>query len=446
MDDVPLLLLLLVLSGFFSGAEIALFSLSAEKIQALRKKAETRAELQKVVRLEALKSDPQRLLVTILIGNNVVNVASSALATVMGTKIATEYGVEDNTALVLGAVTGVMTFLLLLFGEITPKSLAHRYAVQFSLLTAPLISFLQIALWPIVAPLSKLVAKMSGGQSEETNNGLTEDELKAALELSEQEGKIQASEKEWVERILELGEHNVASVMTPRSKVFAYEDTTDVEEVLAGIRDARYSRIPIYHDDLDEVTGILSVHAVIDKMSDPDFMTQNVANLPLKKPFKVPVTMKIDTLLEDFRKERTHMALVYDEHGGLVGLITLEDILEEVFGEIQDEQDEERLEIRQAGKAKFSCSSEVELEQLEAFISEKMSVNMPDVWPWELEDENKTVGLFLLEKLEKFPEVGEQIKLSTLNHDFAFTVTVAEEDRILEADFEIQERVDALEA
>ncbi len=437
MDDVPLLLFLLVLSGFFSGAEIALFSLTAEKIQALKNKAETKSDLQKIMRLEALKSDPQKLLVTILVGNNVVNVASSALATVMGTKIAESYGVGENTALVLGVVTGVMTLLLLLFGEITPKSLAHKYAAKFALMTAPALSFLQLLLWPIVAPLSKLVSKMSGATNDEPNHGLTEDELKAALELSEQEGKIEQSEKEWVERILEMGEHNVASVMTPRSKIFAYEDDTPVEEVLAGIRQERFSRTPIYHEDLDEVTGILSVHAVIDKMSDKGFMKQKVANLPLKKPYKVPVTMKIDTLLEDFRKERTHMALVYDEHGGLVGLITLEDILEEVFGEIEDEHDQERLDIRQTGKSHFTCSSEAELEQLEEFIREKINGEVPNVWPWELEDENKTVGLFLLEKLEKFPVVGEQIELETLEQSFLFTVSKAEEDRILEAEFEI---------
>ena len=425
MSEIILLLVLLLLSGFFSGAEIALFSLTPEKIKALRNAAIGDRALQKVMRLEALKSDPRRLLVTILIGNNVVNVASSALATVMGTRVATGYGFGDNEALVLGVVTGVMTFALLLFGEITPKSLAHKHATKFSLFVAPILAVMQMLLWPIVAPLAALVHKLSG-EEEQENHGLTEDELKAALELSEQEGKIDQDEKEWVEKILEFGEHTVENVMTTRSKILAFEDDTPITEALAQIREEKFS-------------GILSVHGILEKMSDKGFSKLKVANLPLNKPYKIPVTMKIDTLLNEFRQEKTHMALVYDEHGGLVGLITLEDVLEEIVGEIQDEQDEETLDIRQTGKTSFTLNSETELEQLEDFITERLNGDTPEDWPWELEDENKSVGLFLLERLEKFPEVGEVIALeSARGNKCTFTVIECEEDRITTVEFSLQ--------
>ena len=226
--ELILLFVLLLLSGFFSGAEIALFSMGAEKISALKKQTAKKKARQRVLRLEALKADPQKLLVTILIGNNVVNVSSSALATVMATSFAENSGFGGSEALVIGIVTGVMTFLLLLFGEITPKSLAHRHAASFSLWVAPFLSIMQIVLSPVVIPLSKFVKQVSGNQEEK--QGLTEDELKAALELSEQEGKIDHDEKEWVEKILEFGEHTVENVMTPRSKIFAFADSMNIKK------------------------------------------------------------------------------------------------------------------------------------------------------------------------------------------------------------------------
>ena len=436
MGDLWLMLVLLILSGFFSGAEIAFFSIGAEKIQALKNQAKTEKERQRIIKLELLKANPQKLLVTILIGNNIVNVGASAIATLMATGFADKIGYEGNQGMVVGMVTGVMTFLILLFGEITPKSLAHKHAISFSLLITPVLNFLQFILFPIVYPLSKLVKKFSG--DEEISHSLNEEELKAALDLSEKEGKIESSEKQWVKKILEFGDHTVENVMTPRSKIFALEDHTDVREAVVQKQLAQVSRTPIYHEDLDDVIGILSVHGIIEKLSEPDFWENKVANLPLTKPFKVPVTMKIDTLLHEFQSENKHMALVYDEHGGLVGLITLEDVLEEIFGEIQDEQDMESIDIRQIGKQKFIFSGETELEQLENFIREKLEKKAPERFPWEIEDENKTFGLFILEKLEKFPEEQEVINLEKDYKKFKIIVEKFEDDKILEVSFEIE--------
>lgn len=436
MDELPLLFLLLILSGFFSGAEIALFSLGAEKVQALKNKAKTPKEEQKIAKLELLKADPEKLLVTILIGNNVVNVAAASIATLLATDFAKEAGYGEETGLVVGTVTGIMTFLILIFGEITPKSFAHKYAIKFALFITPILSILQFLLMPIVWPLSKMIKKFSGGS--EQMHGLNEEELKAAIELSEKEGKIEEDEKEWVGKILEFGEHSVESVMTPRSKIFAIEDNTKVFQALDAIRKSHFSRIPIFHKNLDEIIGILTLHGTIEKFDDPQFFKLNVANLPLRKPFKVPLTMKIDTLLHEFKQEKAHMALVLDEHGGLVGLITMEDVFEEIFGEIHDEEDEETFEIYQSGKKSFLCSAETELEQLENFIEEKLGKKAPKKLPWKLEDENKSIGLFILEKLEKFPEVGEKVELEIHEKKFSFLVKKVEEEKIVEAEFFIK--------
>lgn len=436
MDKLYLLLFLLLLSGFFSGAEIALFSIGAERIQALKNKAKTKKEIKKITKLELLKSDSEKLLITILIGNNVVNIASSAIATILATDAAEKLGYGNQTGIVIGIVTGVMTFLILLFGEITPKSLAHKYAIKFALLITPVLNTLQFFLMPIVYPLSKLVKKFSG--DEEQKHGLNEEELKAAIELSEKEGKIEHDEREWVTKILEFGEHSVENVMTPRSKIVSLEDTTKTHEALKKINETHFSRIPVYHENLDEIVGILTIRGLIEKTSEPDFFNLNVANLPLRKPLKVPITMKIDTLLHEFREQKTHMALVLDEHGGLVGLITMEDVFEEIFGEIQDEADDEKLQIRQNGKNSFLCSAETELEQLEKFIQERLTKNAPKKFPWNLEDENKTIGLFILEKLEKFPEKGEQVELDILGKKFYFMVKKTKNERILEVEFLIK--------
>ncbi len=436
MDEIPLLLFLLVLSGFFSGAEIALFSIGAEKIQALKNQATTRRKISQITRLELLKADPEKLLVTILIGNNVVNVGSSAVATVMAQNFAKTNGFGENEALVLGLVTGVMTILILIFGEVTPKSIANRHALKIALMISPILNLLQILMYPIVYPLARFTRKFSG--TSDVKHGLSEDELKAAFELSEKEGKIEENEKEWVKKILDFGEHTVESIMTPRSKVFAITDDTGVNDAIELIQEKNRSRIPVYHEDMDQVIGILSVHAILDRYHDNNFDSIKVANLPLRSPYKIPRTMKIDTLFHSFQQEKVHMALVYDEHGGLVGLITMEDVLEEIFGEIQDEQDEEISTIRQSGKSAISCSGDTEMEHIEDFIKGKLD-NIPHQYPWSLEDENKSVGLFFLEQSEQFPEAGESLTLKTLDHKFILKILAMDDERIEEVELSFEE-------
>lgn len=429
MEELPILILLLVLSGFFSGAEIALFSLGPEKIQALKNKAKSEKEKRKVARLELVKSDVDKLLVTILIGNNVVNVAASSIATVVAIKMGQNFGMSENASLIIGIVTGVMTFLILIFGEIIPKVFAHKYALKFSLWVAPVIQFLSWILWPIVTPIAFISKKFSGGKKK--LHGLSEDELKAALELSENEGQIEKEEKELFERVLEFDEHNVETIMTPRSKIFSLPDNMPVMEALEEISEASFSRIPIYHEDNDNIIGILRVQSLIDEFLKNNFKEKNLANLSLISPIKIPLTMKINSLLKKFQAEKNHLALVFDEYGGMIGIITLEDVLEEIFGEFEDEEDQEMNLIQRDGKNSFRCNAEVELEQIEYFI-EKNFAGFTAKYPWTLEDENKTLAYFLLEKLERFPDEGEEIVLKEEKTTFTFKVKKVEEEQIKE--------------
>ncbi len=431
MEEIPILILLLLLSGFFSGAEIALFSLGPEKIQALKNKAKNSREKKRAARLELVKSDVDKLLVTILIGNNVVNVAASSIATVVALKLGENLGFGENASLVIGAVTGIMTFLILVFGEIIPKVFAHKYALKFSLWVAPVIQFLSFILWPIVTPISFLSRKFAGNK--EKTHGLTEEELKAALELSEHEGRIEKDEKELFERVLEFDQHKVEAIMTPRNKIFSLPDKMSTMEALKEIKEANFSRIPVYHEELDNIIGILRVQSLVEEFLKPDFSEKNLANLSLTPPMKIPLTMKIDTLLKKFQAEKTHLALVYNEHGGMIGLITLEDIMEEIFGEFEDEEDEKIQLIQRTGKNSFKCLAETELEQLEVFIKENFA-GFSGKFPWTLEEENKTLAYFLLEKLERFPKEDEIIELKKDEHVFIFTAKKVDDEQIKEVE------------
>ncbi len=429
MDKLPLLFLLLILSGFFSGAEIAFFSIGAEKISAALKRNGSAAKKREIQRLNLLLSDPNKLLVTILIGNNVVNIAASAIATVIATNFANTNGFGDNTSLVVGGVTGIMTLLILLFGEITPKSIAHRYAMSFALFSTRILTTMQFFLWPIIYPLSKFIEKFSGDKKR--RHGLSEDELKAAVEISEQEGSIETTERNLVQKVLEFDEHLVETIMTPRSKVFALEEKTKIKDAVIEIADKNFSRVPIFRerDDLKiEITGILTIHSLVDFLArNKKLNSETIQNLSSKKPFKIPPTMKIDALLREFQKQKTHLACVLDEHGGLIGIITLEDVIEEIFGEFNDENDKS-VPIKQIGKNKFWASGEIELEQIEKFLNEKMQQKV--IVPWELDDENKSVAGFLLEKLERFPNDNEQKTIKKNGAKFVFKVKKSNEETI----------------
>jgi CBS domain containing-hemolysin-like protein len=430
MEELPILLLLLILSGFFSGAEIAFFSLSTSKLHAYKENSKNEKENKRIEYIEKIKSDPNKLLVTILLGNNIVNIAASSMATMFALKMAAKIGMEENTSLVLGMVTGIMTLLILIFGEITPKSIAHKYALKFSLFSAPILKFLQVLLFPIIYPIALLTKAFSG--SDDILHGLSEDELKAAVQLSAKEGQIDVEERELVEKVLEFNEHTVESIMTPRSKIFGFHDNTPVKEAMIQIAEEKYSRIPVFHETLDDIIGILKVQNILAEILKKDFETKRVANLSLLSPEKIPRTMKIDTLLRRLQETQNHMALVYDEHGGLIGLITLEDILEEIFGEFEDETDETVSHIRRTGKSTFICSGEIELEHIEEFLKENLEDDAPNKMPWSKEIENNSLGYFFLEKLERFPVESETLTIAIEEKIFHFEIKKVDHEKIEE--------------
>ncbi|WP_420633650.1 hemolysin family protein [Candidatus Palauibacter sp.] len=381
IGTLALLALLLVLSGFFSGAEIALFSLGEPRVRALAREKRPGARA-----LEKLKQNPERLLITILIGNNVANIGGAAVATYTATELFGSAGV--------GLATGVMTLLVLVFGEVTPKSFAARNAERLSLLSAPFITGLGRVLLPVVLPFEWLVRRVL--PDDESATHVSEWEIRAMARLGHQAGDIEAHERQFIDRVFTLDRLRAREIMTPRVDILAWEDSRSLGDIAEGLTDLRFSRIPIYGESLDDVTGVLyrteAYRALL--AGEHDIPLARLA----REPYFVPESVTLIELLEQFRARRVHMGLVVDEHGGLDGLVTLEDILEELVGDIVDETDEPEEPIVQVGRNEIVADGGAELREINHFFGTAFPVL-----------DYRSLNGFLLGELGRVPEAGEYL-------------------------------------
>ncbi len=428
MSQALPLLFLLILSGVFSGTEIALFSLKKEQILTAKQKAVSKRKKAAISKLEEIQNDPQKTLVTILLCNNVVNILASSMATVLALGLGETLNMGLSQSTMLAIVTGVMTFLILLFGEITPKALAHRYALGFGIKIAPIIWWLSKVLSPLIVPMSWMTKKLVG--HEESLSGLTQEEIKAAVSLSQTEGSIDAEEREMVESVLELDEVKVEEVMTPRSKIFGLDENEEIKQALEKINEAAFSRIPTFITSLDDMSGVITKQTILEYIA-KNGLSGKIKEIEKLEPKKVPTTMPIAELLRHFRKEKTlHQAHVYDEHGGLVGLISLEDILEEIVGEIHDETDEEIIYVKRDGELEYLLHGEGELEVIEQKLKADHGDWTENNLPWSREEEHKTLKAYIIEKLEHFPEKGETLSLETAEYLWNFVIKAKNGEQI----------------
>jgi magnesium and cobalt exporter, CNNM family len=324
--EMVILFVLLFLSGFFSSAEVALVSISRIKIRHLVEKKVKGAKL-----IQKLKKDPEKLLTIILIGNNIVNVGAAAIAT----KVA--MNLFDNNA--VGIATGIMTFLLLVFGEIIPKNFATKFGTRLSLLFAPIIYFLGIILFPIVKIFEIMLIilnKITGLHKKK--NLLTEDELKSIVKLGSEDGAINDHEKKMIQRIFDLDANKTFSIMTKRCDMIVVNCNLTVIEALEITKKKHYSRIPVYDTKKNHIVGILNLKDIVAciKNDKEKILVKDI----MKKPIFVFGSRKIDSLLRLFQKKQTHIAIVVDNYSKVIGLVTIEDVLEEIVGEIYDETDD----------------------------------------------------------------------------------------------------------
>lgn len=388
MNDVLILISLLFLSGAFSGSETALTAITLARAEALEKEGLSGAKA-----LLYLKNNSTNMLITLLIGNNLVNIGASAFATV----VAMEY----FGALGPSVAVGALTFLILVFGEITPKSLAIRHSVGTSLAVAPIVLFLMRMLFPLVwifEHLIDFVYKMTNIKESPT---VTESELKSLLIRGAQEGSIEKGEANIIEKVFAFNDLTVADVMISRHKIFALSEETTIKEALPKILDVGFSRIPIYRGSIENIARIVHWHDIATAV------TNNEIGKPLKEigidPIFVPLNQPIDRLFANLKRQKRHLAIVVDQVGALRGLVTMEDLLEQLVGEIYDETDQ----ARPSGISKMSDGIEVEggveLGMIEAYLSTDIRGK-----------HSESVSHWIINDIEKIPETNERFEIDGL--------------------------------
>lgn len=402
-SDILILVILILLSAFFSGSETALVSVSPAQVRALQNKKNIAAGY-----IAKLKKNPHRLLIIVLVGNNLVNISASGYAALFFTDLFGSSGI--------GIATGVMTFLLLVFGEVVPKSFATKHSVGLALVIGPIIYYLGFVLFPIIWFFEKFTGFFVKHDARAVL--VTEEELKAMVHLTAEGGGLEASERELIENVLQFNDIQVKEIMTPRVDVDALESDTAIRDAAQFIIEHAHTRIPVYRDRIDNVIGILSVKDILGQIHDAEDLDRKVSTLPLLSPLKTPQTKRIHRLFQEFQKARMHMALVYDEHGGFSGIVTLEDILEEIVGEIIDEHDEEDELVQKVDENEILVKGKTHVE----IVRHALKVELPENW----EDSHSISGV-ILEHLKRFPKQGEII-------DFGFikvTVEKMTQHRIL---------------
>jgi CBS domain containing-hemolysin-like protein len=399
MDSQPVVLLfLLILSGFFSSAETALFSISRVRARHLAKSPHATDKL-----IYRMKEEPHRLLTTILIGNNLVNIGAAALATA----IAIEF--FENQAVAIATI--IMTILILVFGEIMPKSFATRNNLMLARFVIFPIYWLSIIFYPLIVVLD-FIPRITG-KIKKTPSA-TEEELKTFVEVVEEEGEIKEEEKEFIHNIIEFDDTSASEIMTPRGDMFVVDvgDELDLKQLLQS----GYTRFPVIKGGLDKVVGTINIKDV--------FMHQTTSAQPVSikkimtKPYFVPENKKLDTLLKQFKRRKQHIAIVVDEHGGISGLITLEDVLEEIVGEIRDETDHEEPHIVRLKKNEWRVLGKSEIED----VNETLGINIPE------SKEYDTFSGYILDRIGRIPDLNDQIATDELE----VTVKKMEGNRIQE--------------
>jgi putative hemolysin len=380
---ILLFLVCLFFSAIFSSSEVAIISITRAKVRILLQAKERRAE-----HLAALKKKPDHTLITILIGNNIVNVAAASLATSIAIDIFGDAGV--------GIATFVVVLLLLVFGEIGPKIFAVRSTESLALRMAPFIHALSRLFFPFLW-LYDRVSGTSHLTVAFAKPGITEEEIKGWIDLGKEEGAIEQDERELLYSVLEFSDTIAREVMTPRLDTVMIEDTQTPDQAIKVFNDTGYSRLPVFHDQIDNIVGILNVKDIF-----PVVLRRKEGVLikdVMKEPYLVPETKKIDDLLKEMRQKKVHMAIVVDEYGSYSGIVTIEDILEELVGEIQDEHDREEPQLQQIEEGVYLVGGRMWVEDL----NEELGLNLP------IDESYETIAGLVTERLGHIPRKGESV-------------------------------------
>jgi len=381
-----LFIICILLSAFFSSSEVALISITKAKVRTLVNDNKPGA-----LALATLKETPDHFLITILIGNTIMNIAAAAIATAIAISVFGSIGV--------GIATGVVVIILLVFGEIGPKIYATRAPDTFPRTIAPIILFLSRILSPVIWIVERVSPSLGAGR-DAGEPAVTEEEIKEWIDVGKEEGTIEQDEKEMLYSVLEFGDTTAREIMTPRVDVILIEDITGIGEAIRTFNETGFSRIPIYHDRIDNITGVLNVKDVFSAMVSKrkDISIKEI----MYDPTFVPETKKIDDLLKELQVHRVQIAIIIDEYSSFVGIVTVEDILEEIVGEIRDEYDKEEPGVQNIAPGVYVLDAQMWVDD----INDELGIRLP------MDESYETVGGLLIDRLGHIPQhPGEKVEI-----------------------------------
>lgn len=403
-DSIPSIIaivILIALSAYFSATETAFSTMNRVRLKSLIKSGNKKAGL-----ALRLADNYDKLLSTILVGNNIVNIATASISTLLFVNLYGPYGATISTI--------VITVVVLSFGEITPKGLAKESPEKFAMFASPFINALVVILTPInfiFTQWKKLLNKLfrsPGGK------GMTEEELLTIVEEAEQDGAINEDESELIHSVIDFTDLKVRDIITPRVDIVGVDKNAGRDEIIRAFSSTGFSRLPVYDEDCDHIIGILNQKDFFNLVMAGDYAGAAAA---MKPPLFIPPAAKISGLLKDLQKAKVHMAVVLDEYGGTLGIVTMEDILEELVGEIWDEHDEVVEDFMEVEDNTYRINCGAELDKLFDYLSITGDTGATTVSGW------------IMERLEKIPEPGDSFRYGSVT----VIVEKVEDNRVMEA-------------
>ena len=405
--SVVLLFILLLCSALISGAEVALFSLKKGDIETADADSS-----KSIILITSLLERPKKLLATILVANNFINIAIVILFAYIGQFLFSS--IENEVFRFLLEVI-CATFLILLFGEIIPKIYASRNSLKFSIAIARPLRFLDVVFSPISIPLQFITNQIQNGMGKQKSN-ISVDQLSQALELTNDDNTTK-EEQQILQSIVSFGNTDTKQVMRPRMDIFAVNIDAEFNTIIPEIINNGYSRIPVFEENIDKVVGILYVKDLLPHLNKKIFDWKTI----LREPFFVPENKKLDDLMQEFQIKKVHLAIVVDEYGGTSGVISLEDIIEEIVGDISDEYDVDDLNFSKIDENNYRFDGKTSLKDIYKILSIEDNSLFEDK-----KGEAETIAGFILELSGGFPRVGSEINFG----NYVFTIEAIDKKRI----------------
>lgn len=390
---VVFLVFLILLSGFFSAAETALMSLNKIKIKQLVEDGVKGSK-----EIQEITDNPSETLSTILVCNNIVNILASSVSTVIFINLLDRFG----TAVATSVSTLVLTIVILIFGEITPKTIAVIKAEKLAFALYKPLKLVLVLLKPIVfifSKISKFIMLILGIKEQGLHTNITEEELKSIVSFSQEEGVLEVEDKKLIYNVFEFGDLKVKDVMIPRVDMITLSKNSTYDEIVSVFKTERFSRVPVYKDNIDNIIGVINIKDLFFIDKEDDFVIDKyIRDVHSTHEYK-----KIRDLFNEMKKKRNHMAIVRDEYGGTIGLVTIEDLIEEIVGDIEDEYDEVvDKEIQVVNEKEYLIVGTLKIDTL----NDMLGIN--------IESEFETIGGYIIEKIGRLPKNGEIVEVDNV--------------------------------